>query len=1284
MPIAAYSPAELEKAKDILSRTGPREIHDQYLVGNMTSGERRAALTAWAQAKRALYTQGGPTGVGEVDAYIKGVVEQYQKIWGVDARGRTGVDVVQALMLAVQVLGALDIPGDLVERKALQYGASPGLAYLMNWAVWIPVNFIGLGTWLKPVTFALGKGAKSVEATAIGSRKFLTYLTGRATELDTGAAAKAGELGKVSTAAQAGEAAAVKRAITAAEEGAVGEAAGGVVKAGPAITPESRIKELAPSAGLVESASEINAKTWYHGSGTKGLTAETLDPTVTRAEGLFGQGIYLTDNPTVAQGYAKARGKSTESIVYEAQINVQKVLNIETPITPEILAPFVKAAKSMEDVFGAEGLVDAIKLEAGKSDTLIQSVWRKLSQEASDLSHQERIPNYEFSEVFSELGADLKRLGYDAITYTGGKRTKGIPHQALMLLDPNDFISQTGRIGQVSKFVTQTAEEFGVTKELLEQALTSPQKLEALSVDQLLDFYRLRAQEQVRKGVTHLQTEAEQVGAVSFDDLVLRVRGTGATAAEAKEMIFLGDQILKGLDTFLERALPHVDDIANGTRPELIAEWKSHVMALAKANPAILGATGEIGRGLEILKTVQPELGAIRAYDGILQALGGEALAEGTTKATAAAMQRFALLGKEAKAALTTEAARGQASDFLHRMYKSLLLVMPSTQIVNTVGSLQGALGKLVEQTGAAAMPFAKGGPSVHEAIGMCAGMIGNLGKMPTLWRQAVEGSAKRFAKQEIAGVPTDVVTRYGPLRWIGIEDELVGAALENALVTGKLVEQGLNRGLKGSALRQFLDESMGNPQIMAELTERVAPMVDEALFRTPLSQFSEGMIKLKNDTGIDYYLPFVRTLVNLIKQEVDWLPGLQMLRGKFWKELKDPALEGAARTRLVLGWMTAQNIYAAAKAGIITGGGPTDPELNRQWRQNNIPYTIHGVSYRAWEPAASVIAAIADFSDISNQLTDPNVEEFSGAISVTLGRLVENNYWLRVMEGVSQFVTGVKTAREWEDMMLTAGKLFLSPVVTTTTGGPAGGRVRELLDPEVKDIRTLTDFYKSKTPGWSKDVPPLLNYSGQPMLIPPAVGGRAMNFFLSQARVKDQHDPVAAFLVKHDLTVNDQWKHFEGLRDPDRPLSRPTGARLRVNLDANESHNWKRLSLTEKDETGRSWVERIAELDQDPGFQALSTFEKQAEITREWASYREFGFDRLKAIDPVVQQRSDRADALTEAIRSGDAGALHREFGVEPDEGQAIPLPQADELEGREPEISGAGESSVGKSLGR
>src|SRR3990167_8949532 len=411
MPNPAYSPSELEQAKAILQRTGPREIHDEYLVGKITSEDRRAALTAWSQAKRALDMQGGATGVGEVDAYIKGIVEQYQKVWVTHTGDRGGVDVVQALMLAVQVLSALDIPGDLVERKALQYGASPGLAYLMNWAVWIPVNFIGLGTWLKPVTFALGKGAKGIEATAAGSRKFLTYLTRHAAELDQGmtATAKAGELRKVSTAAKAGEATAVKRAAEAAKEGAVETS--GIMKAGPEITP-------------------VRQRTIY----------DTLD---------FAD-ITISD----AQMRRLSGNKELQAFVKE----------------------------QMEKGLTDNQILDAVKILPAETNIGDVAQWIKIQR-------------------------------------AGG---------------PEEFVKKAAEQSAAGGFLPETAKELGVTKELLEEALTSPQKLEAMSVDQLLDFYRVRAQEQVRKGVTHLQTEAEQVGAVSFDDLVTRVRGTGATAAEAK------------------------------------------------------------------------------------------------------------------------------------------------------------------------------------------------------------------------------------------------------------------------------------------------------------------------------------------------------------------------------------------------------------------------------------------------------------------------------------------------------------------------------------------------------------------------------------------------------------------------------------------------------------------------------------------------------------------------------------------------------------------------------
>lgn len=47
----------------------------------------------------------------------------------------------------------------------------------------------------------------------------------------------------------------------------------------------------------------VNQKTWYHGSGTPGLTGEMLDPMKTAPENLFGRGIYTTANPDLARSY---------------------------------------------------------------------------------------------------------------------------------------------------------------------------------------------------------------------------------------------------------------------------------------------------------------------------------------------------------------------------------------------------------------------------------------------------------------------------------------------------------------------------------------------------------------------------------------------------------------------------------------------------------------------------------------------------------------------------------------------------------------------------------------------------------------------------------------------------------------------------------------------------------------------------------------------------------------------------------------------------------------------
>jgi hypothetical protein len=201
---------------------------------------------------------------------------------------------------------------------------------------------------------------------------------------------------------------------------------------------------------FTEDPGEINGKTFYHGTGTEGLDVSQLDPSVTKAEGLFGQGIYLTDDPDIAAGYAKARGKQTgKEVVYQAKVNIDRVLNLEKPAPTDVLDEITAQARS---IAGDEtSFLDDYMRVASKPGVTAEEAWRALSTMTSDLSHELQIPAYEYYENFGYLAERIKQLGYDALTHTGGKRTGKAPHQVLIVLDPHDYAG-TGRGGQITEF----------------------------------------------------------------------------------------------------------------------------------------------------------------------------------------------------------------------------------------------------------------------------------------------------------------------------------------------------------------------------------------------------------------------------------------------------------------------------------------------------------------------------------------------------------------------------------------------------------------------------------------------------------------------------------------------------------------------------------------------------------------------------------------------------------------------------------------------------------------
>jgi hypothetical protein len=196
---------------------------------------------------------------------------------------------------------------------------------------------------------------------------------------------------------------------------------------------------------------KLNSKTWYHGSGTMGITKEKVSPNNTNIEGLYGHGLYLTDDKGIAEGYAKARSKRTNSpVVYQAKIEINNSIDLEKPLPKDAFEIIKKTSKAFDDYFGNGDWgerIDKAFLE-GKPG---KDIWRMMSDMFSDVSQDGMIPKSELYEYFQDITGELKDAGYDGFTHIGGDIVGKKKHQVAILFDPQgEFSSNTTR--NISEF----------------------------------------------------------------------------------------------------------------------------------------------------------------------------------------------------------------------------------------------------------------------------------------------------------------------------------------------------------------------------------------------------------------------------------------------------------------------------------------------------------------------------------------------------------------------------------------------------------------------------------------------------------------------------------------------------------------------------------------------------------------------------------------------------------------------------------------------------------------
>jgi hypothetical protein len=271
----------------------------------------------------------------------------------------------------------------------------------------------------------------------------------------------------------------------------------------------------------------------------------------------------------------------------------------------------------------------------------------------------------------------------------------------------------------------------------------------------------------------------------------------------------------------------------------------------------------------------------------------------------------------------------------------------------------------------------------------------------------------------------------------------------------------------------------------------------EEITFKTPTEPgtltktISEAAQK---NAVVRFMFPFLRTPANLIKRGYQRTP----LAAIWSREIAGEMAAGGERAAIAtaqieLGSAMLAGASILAWNGMMSGRGPTDPDLRRQWRaQGNKPYSLRmpgtgvSISYRRGDPIMMFAAAIADITSAVGEFSDQQIDKSEifgvllSAATVSLG----NKSYLQGATSVMEALAG-GDPNKWE-RALTEAALSFSPAL-----------LRQLdFDNMEREVNGFVDRVMDGIPGFSQQLEPRRNLFGQKVLKSPGSDIQQFNPF--------------------------------------------------------------------------------------------------------------------------------------------------------------------------------------------
>ena len=297
---------------------------------------------------------------------------------------------------------------------------------------------------------------------------------------------------------------------------------------------------------------------------------------------------------------------------------------------------------------------------------------------------------------------------------------------------------------------------------------------------------------------------------------------------------------------------------------------------------------------------------------------------------------------------------------------------------------------------------------------------------------------------------------------------------------------------------------------------------VDSALYQTftnAPNDLAKGLMRMTSKyPALKVILPFTRTPANILNFTFERTPIAPLMNSFRQSIAAGGARKDLALAQMALGTAAMMTFADMTLNGQISGRGPlekgTKQAMSREgWQPYSIKLGDRWVSYNRLDPVGSLVGMSADMSETflnaqHEALDDPDTEKLAVAGALAFAGNLTNKTYLSGLSSIIEALNDPQQAAEgWAQRL--AGSVIPSGVA----------QVERINDPTVREVNSMMDAIRARTPGLSKDLPAKMDMWGEPLTTTSGLGVPYDAFSPVYSR-QPTPEPIDKEIIRNEVNI--------------------------------------------------------------------------------------------------------------------------------------------------------------------